>query len=327
MGRMDSPDRQRPQGAQPAQPPQALQSPQPSPLIAALTAAAPALAVGLPVVVKLLTENRTDHHEQEMQVALERHQLEQERLELARRERALERRAAELEREHKRLQEEAARLATAPGGDGGRFQRRRRPPPPRFVTTYGFDERHQERLLVPEFITYAWCAAFWYQTPLNVRAQVSKARRSQYARIARLPPLPGEKLDKAGVPFYALCFVAYAETVVEQEERARKILAGERPPRRMPRRPEEPTPSRATKRPRGRPAYPRAQPRDKNKPRADEQSSLTAQSHGDEAAEKQDTQLRELMSLLTLHFASKLEGNSDPDNESAGEDLDEDAPL
>ncbi|WP_437618555.1 hypothetical protein [Sorangium sp. So ce1151] len=324
---MDSPDRQPPHGTHPSQPPQAPQPPQPSPLVQALTAAAPALAVGLPVVVKLLTEDHTDHHAQEMQVALERHQLEQERRELARRERALERRAAELEREHKRLQEEAARLAPTPADNGGRFQRRRRPPPPRFVTTYGFDDRHQERLLVPEFITYAWCAAFLYQTPPKVRAQVSKARRSQYARIARLPPLLGEKLDKAGVPFYALRFVAYAETVVEQEERARKVLAGERPPRRMSPPPEESKPSRATKRPRGRPAYPRAQPHDKNKPRADEQSSPTAQPHGDEAAEQQDTQLRELMSLLTLHFASKLEGNSDPDNENAGEDLDEDAPL
>ncbi|XXT15335.1 hypothetical protein WME94_34300 [Sorangium sp. So ce429] len=70
------------------------------------------------MVVKLLTEDRTDHYEQEMQVALERPQLEQGRLELARRERALERRAAELEREHKRLQEEAARLAPTPGDKG-----------------------------------------------------------------------------------------------------------------------------------------------------------------------------------------------------------------
>ncbi|AUX39736.1 uncharacterized protein SOCE26_011310 [Sorangium cellulosum] len=323
---MDSPDRQPPPATQPPQPPQAAQSPQPSPLVEALTAAAPALAVGLPLIVKLLTQDRTDHDDQEMQVALERHQLEQGRLELALRERALERRAAELEREHKRLQEEAARLAPTPDGKGGLFQRRRRPPPPRIVTTYGFDERHQERLLVPEFITYAWCAAFLYQTPRTARAQVSKARRSQYARIARLPPLLGEKLDKAGVPFYALRFVAYAETFVEQEERARKVLAGERPPRRMPQPPEEPKPSKATKRPRGRPAYPRAQPRDKNKPRADEQSSPTAQPHGDEDAEQQGTQLRELMSLLTLHFASKLEGSSEPDNEG-DDDLDEEAPL
>ncbi|XXX78281.1 hypothetical protein WMF30_05880 [Sorangium sp. So ce134] len=323
---MAPPDRQPPQGTHPPQPPQAPQPPQPSPLVQALTAAAPALAVGLPVVVKLLTEDRSDHYEQEMQVALERHKLEQERRELAQRERALERRAAELEREHKRLQEEAARLAPTPGGDGGRFQRRRRPPPPRFVTTYGFDERHQERLLVPEFITYAWCAAFWYQTPSKVRAQVSKARRSQYARIARLPPLLGEKLDKAGVPFYALRFVAYAETVVEQEERARKVLAGERPPRRMPPPPDEPKAAKATKRRRGRPAYPRAQPGEK-KPRADEQGSPTAQAHGDDAAEQQANQFDEIMSLIAFHLAGKLESNSDPDNESADDDLDEEAPL
>ncbi|WP_437929041.1 hypothetical protein WMF37_07135 [Sorangium sp. So ce291] len=323
---MASPDRQPPQGTQPPQPPQASQSPQPSPLVQTLTAAAPALAVGLPVVVKLLTENHTEHHQQQMQVALERHQLEQERRELARRERALERRAAELEREHKRLQEEAARLAPTQGGDGGRFQRRRRPPPPRIVTTYGFDERHQKRLLVPEFITYAWCAAFWYQTPSKVRAQVSKARRSQYARIARLPPLLGEKLDKAGVPFYALRFVAYAETVVEQEERARKVLAGERPPRRMPPPPDEPKASKATKRRRGRPAYPRAQP-GKKKPRADEQGSPTAQPHGDDAAEQQANQFDEVMSLIAFHLAGKLESNSDPDNESADDDLDDEAPL
>ncbi|WP_434047925.1 MULTISPECIES: hypothetical protein [Sorangium] len=61
---MDSPDRQRPQGTQPPQPPQVPQAPQPSPLVEALTAAAPALAVGLPVVVKLLTQDRTDHHAQ-----------------------------------------------------------------------------------------------------------------------------------------------------------------------------------------------------------------------------------------------------------------------
>ncbi|WP_437934508.1 hypothetical protein [Sorangium sp. So ce341] len=318
---MDSPDRPPPLGTHPPQPPHGPRPPQPSPVVGALTVAAKAL----PEVVALLTQDRAGHHQEQMLIARERYQLEQGRLELARRERALERRAAELEREHTRLQEEAARLAPTPGDNGGRFQRRRRPPPPRIVTTYGFDERHQERLLVPDFITYAWCAAFRYQTPPNVRAQVSKARRSQYARIARLPPLLGEKLDKAGVPFYALRFVAYATTVVEQEERARKVLAGERPPRRMPP-PEEPQASKATKRRRGRPAYRRAQPSDKKSP-ANEQGSPTTQTQADDAADQQANQLHEVMSLFALHLASKLESDSDPDDESADDDLDEGAPL
>ncbi|WP_437996905.1 hypothetical protein WMF26_39165 [Sorangium sp. So ce185] len=227
------------------------------------------------------------------------------------------------------LGEVREQLVRTPGAHARRHRRTlpapQEAPPPRIVTTYGFDERHQERLLVPEFITYAWCAAFWYQTPSKVRAQVSKARRSQYARIARLPPLLGEKLDKAGVPFYALRFVAYAETVLEQEERARKVLAGERPPRRMPPPPDEKA-AKATKRRRGRPAYPRAQPGEK-KPRAEEQGSPTAQPHGDDATEQQANQFDEVMSLIAFHLAGKLESNSDPDNESADDDLDEEAPL
>ncbi|AUX35486.1 uncharacterized protein SOCE836_076790 [Sorangium cellulosum] len=232
--------------------------PKPPPLLELLAAAAPA-------AVALLTQDHTDHHTREMQIALERCQLEQARAELVRRERALERGEAELERERARLQAEAARIAQhAPAGNAGRFQRRRRTAPPRSTTACGYDEKHQLRLLLPECITYAWCVAF-YRAPLDVRAEVSQARRSQYRRIARLPPHLGEKLDKAGVPFDALRFVAYAATLVEQEERARKILAGERPPRRMPR-PEEPNATEPNTRRRGRPAYPRARPSERQKP-------------------------------------------------------------
>ncbi|WP_437665656.1 hypothetical protein [Sorangium sp. So ce1182] len=113
---------------------------------------------------------------------------------------------------------------------------------------------------------------------------------------------------------------------MEQQERARKVLAGERPPRRMPPPPDEPKASKATKRPRGRPAYPRAQPGEK-KARADEQGSPTAQAHGDDAAEQQANQFDEVISLIAFHLAGKLESNSDPDNESADDDLDEEAPL
>ncbi|WP_437878383.1 hypothetical protein [Sorangium sp. So ce513] len=300
--------------APPAKPPQT------PPLLEVLGAAAPALAAAAPAVVELFAQDRTTSHEQEMKIARERYQLEQARAELVRRERALERREAELERERERLQAEAERLAQhTPAGNGGRFQRRRRPVPPRFTAAYGYDENHRLRLLLPECITYAWCVAF-LGAPRDVRAQVSHARRSQYARIARLPPLLGEKLDKVGVPFDALRFVAYAGTVVEQEERARKMLAGERPPRRMPPA-EELKASEPNQRRRGRPAYPRTRPDDRQKPRANDESSPTpAQPHGGDAAEQQATKLREFASLFAYHLLTKC----DPDSEAEGERADDD---
>ncbi len=112
--------------------------------------------------------------------------------------------------------------------------------------------------------------------------------------------------------------MAYAATLVEQEERARKMLAGERPPRRMPP-PEEPNASEPNKRRRGRPAYPRVRPSEKQKPRADGQSSPTAQPHGDDATEQQATKLREFASLFAYHLLSK----SDPDSEAEGERADD----
>ncbi|WP_159397020.1 hypothetical protein [Sorangium cellulosum] len=255
-----------------------------------------------------------------MQIARERYQLEQARAELVRREQALERREAELARERERVHAEAERIAQhTPAGNGKGFQRRRRPAPPRFTAVCDYDENHRLRLLLPECITYAWCVAF-HGAPRDVRAQVSHARRSQYARIARLPPLLGEALDKAGVPFDALRFVAYAATFVEQEERARKMLAGERAPRRMPT-PEEPHASEPNKRRRGRPAYPRVRPSEKQKPRDDDQqSSPTAQAHGDDAAEQQVSRLREFASLFAYHVLTKC----DPDSEAEGERADDD---
>ncbi|WP_437606305.1 hypothetical protein WMF20_35675 [Sorangium sp. So ce834] len=287
--------------------------PQPPPLLELLAVAAPA-------TVALLTQDHTDHHTREMQIALERRQLEQARAELVRRERALERREAELERA--RLQAEAARIAQhTPAGNAGRHQRRRRPAPPGSTTACGYDDNHQLRLLLPECITYAWCVAF-YRASLDVRAEVSQARRSQYRRIARLPPYLGEKLDKAGVPFAALRFVAYGATLVEQEERARKILAGERPPRRMPR-PEEPNASEPNKRRRGRPAYPRARPSERQKPRAAEQSSPIAQPHGDDVAARHATKLREFASAFAYHLITKR----DPDSERADDVVEGEDPI
>ncbi|WP_437965112.1 hypothetical protein WMF04_36480 [Sorangium sp. So ce260] len=95
-------------------------------------------------------------------------------------------------RERARLQAEAARIAQhTPAGNAGPFQRRRRPAPPGSTTACGYDDKHQLRLLLPGRITYVWCVAF-YPAPLDVRAEVSQARRSQYRRIARLPPYLGE---------------------------------------------------------------------------------------------------------------------------------------
>ncbi|WP_437692682.1 hypothetical protein [Sorangium sp. So ce176] len=293
-----------------------LKARQPPPLLEVLGAAAPALAAAAPVVVELFAQDRTTSHAQEMQIARERSEIEQARAELVRREQALDRREAELGRERERLQAEAERIAQhAPAGNGGRFQRRRRPAPPRFAVACGYDDNHQLRLLLPECITYAWCVAF-LGAPPDVRAQVSHARRSQYARIARLPPLLGEKLDKAGVPFDALRFVAYAATFVEQEERARKVLAGERPPRQMP----PPEDSEPNKRRRGRPAYPRVRPNETQQPRADDQKNHpTARSQGDDAAKHQAAKLRESASLFAYHLLSKC----DPDSEAEGERADD----
>ncbi|WP_437562932.1 hypothetical protein [Sorangium sp. So ce542] len=215
----------------------------------------------------------------------------------------------------------SASRSTRPPATGGRFQRRRRPVPPRFTAVYGYDENGRLRLLLPECFTYAWCVAF-HGAPRDVRAQVSHARRSQYARIARLPPLLGEKLDKAGVPFDALRFVAYAATFVEQEERARKMLAGERPPRRMPP-PEEPTASESNKRRRGRPAYPRVGRNEMQQPRAaSHKNGPAAQDQGD--AEQQATKLREFASLFAHHLLSKCDPDSEAEDERA-DDVVEDA--
>ncbi|KYF91876.1 hypothetical protein BE20_13515 [Sorangium cellulosum] len=299
--------------------------PQPRRLLEVLGAAAPALAAAAPAVVELFAQDGNTRHAQEMQIARERYQIEQARAELVRRERALQRREAELERERERLQAEAERLAQhTPAGNEGRFQRRRRPVPPRFTAAYGYDENDRLRLLLPECITYAWCVAF-HGAPREVRAQASHARRSQYARIiSRLPPLLGEKLDKAGVPFDALRFVAYAATFVEQEERARKMLAGERPPRRMPP-PEEPMASKPNQRRRGRPAYPRVRPNETQQPQADDhKDSPTARTQGDAAAEQQATKLREFASLFAYHLLSKCDPDSEGEDERA-DDVVEDA--
>ncbi|XYI02065.1 hypothetical protein ACMHYB_20735 [Sorangium sp. So ce1128] len=196
-------------------------------LLPLVSDAAPGVVAG----VTLLVDTLRDGAEEQQRRAAE---LERREAELRRREAALRSREAELERVRRQMAEEASRTAArAAPATRRRFERRAAgvAPPPCPYPIWTTDD-DGPKLIVPERITYHWCVLFSL-APSQVRAQVSRQRRSQYRRVARLPVQMGEQLDAAGVPFYALRFVAYGEGQIEQERRCLLMLHGERPPREL----------------------------------------------------------------------------------------------
>jgi hypothetical protein len=78
-------------------------------------------------------------------------------------------------------------------------------------------------------MVYATCCAFRVATPQERAAVSSKARRSQYTRIGRLPPWLGTALDDAGIAYRWIRWVAYADGFHAQQERFDRVMAGEHP--------------------------------------------------------------------------------------------------
>lgn len=78
-------------------------------------------------------------------------------------------------------------------------------------------------------MNYAACCAFRVAPPA-VRARVlSKSLRAQYARIARLGSWLGTALDKAGIAYRWIRWVAYGDGAREQQERFALVMKGEHP--------------------------------------------------------------------------------------------------
>jgi hypothetical protein len=100
-------------------------------------------------------------------------------------------------------------------------------------------------------LVYATCAAFRVATPQERAAVSSAARRAQYTRIAHLSPWLGAALDKAGIAYRWIRWVAYGDGARAQQERFDLVMKGEHPrdarrrlsPRRSPGPPKASTPS------------------------------------------------------------------------------------
>jgi hypothetical protein len=190
-----------------------------------VSAVAPAVAAGVALIVDELGKSEaTDQERREAE-------LRRKEAELKRKEVELKRKEAELERARRALAEHAALGATASRSPRPKLERYTTPAPPCPVPIWTQDDG-ELRLFVQERITYEWCMMF-NAAPSSVRALVSRYRRSQYRRVARLSMLMGEELDAAGVPFYGIRYVAYGQGPCEQERRFLLMINGERPPREL----------------------------------------------------------------------------------------------
>jgi hypothetical protein len=149
----------------------------------------------------------------------EKRKLERERLDLARGQ-------AQLLREREKLAEEKAAFAkgeaTASAAASGP------PPTSRHASVAPVLAMEGGRLLVPTWVTYAWCCVF-RTAPRATRGQVSPARRSQFLRVARLGLHAGRSLDAHGVAFRWIRYVAYGDGAAQQHDHLEQILRGERP--------------------------------------------------------------------------------------------------
>ncbi|WP_437804521.1 hypothetical protein [Sorangium sp. So ce693] len=198
-------------------------------LLPLLPSAAPGLAAGVALVVEQFADD--DAEERKRREA----ELESREAALRRREAELKSREAELARLQRQLAAEASGMAKRAAPAKRRKGGREATPAPRCpdpIWTTDEPDGKPPKLIVPERITYAWCVLF-HIAPRQIQAQVSRQRRSQYRRVACMVPVMGEALDAAGVPFYALRFVAYGEGEQEQQRRFALMLNGERPPREL----------------------------------------------------------------------------------------------
>jgi hypothetical protein len=73
-----------------------------------------------------------------------------------------------------------------------------------------------------ERITYVWCCAF-RSAHSDVRKKVSRQLRCQYLRVARLDPALGGELDRRGLAFRWLRWVAQAQGPAAQRERLSEL--------------------------------------------------------------------------------------------------------
>jgi hypothetical protein len=78
-------------------------------------------------------------------------------------------------------------------------------------------------------MNYAACCAFKIAPPAVRGLVVSKSTRAQYARIARLGPWLGQALDKAGIAYRWIRWVAYGDGASAQQERFALMMKGEHP--------------------------------------------------------------------------------------------------
>lgn len=78
-------------------------------------------------------------------------------------------------------------------------------------------------------MNYAACCAFRIAPPAVRALVLSKSARAHYARIARLGVWLGQPLDKAGIAFRWIRWVAYGDGARAQQERFELVMKGEHP--------------------------------------------------------------------------------------------------
>jgi hypothetical protein len=83
-------------------------------------------------------------------------------------------------------------------------------------------ESRPSAILQRERVTYAWCCVF-RAAHSDVRKKVSRQARCQYLRVARLDPTLGHELDRRGLAFRWIRWVAHAQGAAAQRERLNEL--------------------------------------------------------------------------------------------------------
>ena len=78
-------------------------------------------------------------------------------------------------------------------------------------------------------MVYAQSCAFRVAPPDQRAAVTSKAKRAQLTRIAHLISTIGHALDKAGIAYRWVRWVAYGDGYVAQQKRFELVMKGEHP--------------------------------------------------------------------------------------------------